>query len=101
MSIIQRVCGVLILGNNLHGSEATSGSSRLLNDSCRLGVARRLRQDAAVKGGTRQEINIGLGQNNALHVRTCAHLDVAFDLPEDLPRYGPTAPFEQTTLPLV
>jgi hypothetical protein len=31
--------------------------------SCRLEVARRLREDAAVKGGSRIEINFGLGQN--------------------------------------
>ena len=87
--IIQRENGVwciLILGNNLHGSETAPSlkGRRRFGDSCRLEVARRLCQDAAVKGGKRQEIHLGEGQNDALHVCTCAHLDVARDLPEDV-----------------
>ena len=57
---------ILILGNNLHGSETAPlltgrRGRRLLGDSCRLEDARRLRQDAAVKGGTRQKTSLGLG----------------------------------------
>jgi hypothetical protein len=85
---------ILILGNNLDGSETApdtcrpcNGFSIRLGDSCLVEVARRLRQDAAAcKGGTRQEISFDLGQNDALHGHTCAHLDVARDLPEDVVR---------------
>ena len=80
---------ILIMGNNLHGSETAPACSRLC-DSCRQEVARRLRQDAAVKGGIRLEINLGLGQNDALHVRTCVHLDLARDLPENVLRLSST-----------
>jgi hypothetical protein len=55
-----------------------------LGDRCHLEVAPRLRQDAAVQGGKSHERNGGLGQNDALHVRTCHYLDIARDLPEDV-----------------
>jgi hypothetical protein len=51
---------------------------------CRIEFARRLRQDAAVEGGSHLERNACLDQKDALHVRTCAHLDLARDLPEDV-----------------
>jgi hypothetical protein len=47
----------------------------------------RLRQDAAEmrQGGVGLiEYNGGLAQNNALHVRLCAHNDVSRDLPDDV-----------------
>jgi hypothetical protein len=55
-----------------------------LSNRCHLEVTRRLRQDAAVQGGTSREQNIGLDQKDALHVCTCAHPDMARDLPEDI-----------------
>ena len=47
-------------------------------------VACRLRQDAAVQGGTSLEQNVGLDQKDALHVCCFSHLDVARNLPEDV-----------------
>jgi hypothetical protein len=40
-----------------------------LGDRCTLKVARRLRQDTAIQGGISNERNVGLDQENALHVR--------------------------------
>jgi hypothetical protein len=55
-----------------------------LSDRCHLEVARRLREYAAVQGGTSLEQNVGLDQKDALHVCTCVHRDMARDLPEDI-----------------
>jgi hypothetical protein len=57
-----------------------------LDDRCLLEVARRLRQDAAFQGGTSLEQNVGLDQEDSLHVRTCVHHGIARDLPEDVLR---------------
>jgi hypothetical protein len=59
---------------------------RGLGDRCTLKVARRLRQDTAVQGGTSNEVNFGLDQEDALHVRTCHHSGITRDLPEDILR---------------
>jgi hypothetical protein len=55
-----------------------------LGDRCNLEAALRLRQDTAVQGGLSNECNVGLDQENALHVRFCQHRDIARDLPEDV-----------------
>jgi hypothetical protein len=55
-----------------------------LADRCSVEGACRLRQDAAVKGRSSNELNGGLAQNDALNVCTCAHRDHARDLPEDI-----------------
>jgi hypothetical protein len=57
-----------------------------LGDRCNLKVARRLRQGTAVQRGTSNERNVGLDQENALHVRSSHNLDIARDLPEDVLR---------------
>jgi hypothetical protein len=49
-----------------------------------------LRQEAAVNGGPSLEQNVGLGQNDTLHVCTHAHVDLARDLPEDILRINTT-----------
>ncbi len=56
--------------------------SRRSDDRSTLEDARRLGQDAAFKGGTSHERNARLDQKDTLHVRTCAHRDLARDLPE-------------------
>jgi hypothetical protein len=63
-------------------------------DPCHLEVARRLRQDTAVQGGTSSERNIGLDQEDALHMRSFHHRDIARDLSEDVD----CAPFDKNTL---
>jgi hypothetical protein len=55
-------------------------------DRCTLEAARRLREDTAVQGGTSNERNVGLDQEDALHVRTCHHRDITCNLPEDVLR---------------
>jgi hypothetical protein len=57
---------------------------RLGGDGCLVEIATRLRQDATVQGGICLEINGGLGQKDALHVRISFHHDCARDLPEDV-----------------
>jgi hypothetical protein len=61
-------------------------------DRCLLEGTRRLRQDAAVKGGSSHERNSGLDQKDALHVRTSLHRDKACDLPADVLRQWGTRP---------
>jgi hypothetical protein len=62
------------------------GDTLDFHDGCHLEGAHRLSQDAAIQGGTRLERNSTLAQNDALHVRTCAHRDSASNLPEDVTR---------------
>jgi hypothetical protein len=38
-----------------------------------------------IRRGTSLEQNLGLDQKDALHVCSCAHRDIARDLPEDIP----------------
>jgi hypothetical protein len=61
-------------------------ASRRFRHSRHLEVARRLRQNPAVEGGTSHESNVVLDQKDALHVRTCHQIDIASDLPEDVLR---------------
>jgi hypothetical protein len=61
-----------------------------LSDPHLIEGARRLRQDAAVEGGASHEHSMRLDQNDALQMRTRAHLDKSGDLPEDILRQRTT-----------
>jgi hypothetical protein len=55
-----------------------------LSDPHLIEGARRLRQDTAVQGGASHEHSLRLDQDDALQMRTYAHLDKSGDLPEDV-----------------
>jgi hypothetical protein len=67
-------------------SSYLSHLSSWLCDRCHLEGNKRLRKDAAVQGGSSLERHVGMGQNDALHVRTYAHRDIPRDLLEDVLR---------------
>ena len=58
------------------------------NGSCILEVTCRLHHNTNVKGQTHRKTSFGLGQNDAMCVRTYAHLDMVRDLLEDALRFS-------------